>query len=246
MGSQLRVFTGNLKNGEADASALGELLRACDPDVAVFQELSPAQADVIGTVFSHGQLEPARDFTGMGIALRGPASFGRVPLVYRDARVARLAVPDWPQLPAPIEIADVHISSPTASPWWGQPWRRTRQVQGLDAYLAASRGSARVVLGDFNATPAWPVYRRVARHLEDLAATHARRVGKAPAPTWGPRVGGAAWLRIDHCFGRGVEVEDVEVVEIRGSDHRGVVVGLSLKADSQSSQRDRPPPRRSL
>ena len=63
---------------------------------------------------------------------------------------------------------------------------------------------------------------------------HARRSGKRPAPTWGPKVGGAAWFRIDHCMGRGVEVDHVEVVEIRGSDHRGVIVDLSLKSDTES------------
>ena len=33
-------------------------------------------------------------------------------------------------------------------------------------------------------------------------------------------------LRIDHCFGSGVRVDDFQVVAIRGSDHSGLVVDL--------------------
>ncbi len=91
------------------------------------------------------------------------------------------------------------------------------------------------MLGDFNATPAWPVYRVVAERLEDLALTHARSRSARPARTWARWVGGPPLLRIDHCFGSGVRVDDFRVVEIPGSDHAGLVIDLSVDAPATSA-----------
>jgi len=236
VGSHLRVFSGNLMNGRADPEAFADLVRHSDADVVVVQELSPEQARALGRVFPHGCLEPARDFNGMGIAARHPAEFDRVPLACRDARVARLDPADWPALTGALEIVNVHIVSPTSCKH-GWPWlrRRREQLRGLLEYLDRTRGQARTVLGDFNATPAWPLYRVVAERLEDLALTHARSRGARPARTWARWVGGPPLLRIDHCFGRGVRVDDFQVVAIRGSDHSGLVVDLSVEEPAASA-----------
>jgi len=230
MGPQLRVFSGNLMNGRADPAAFAELVRNLAADVVAVQELAPAQADALGGVLAHGRLEPALDFKGMGIVTRYPAEFDRVPLAFRDARIARLAPEHWPALRARLEIANAHIASPT---WglrvWSRLALRRAQSRGLFEYLDRSPRRTRVLVGDFNATPAWPLYRMVARRLEDLALTHARRRGARPARTWSRWVGGPPLLRIDHAFGRGVRVDDCQVVAIRGSDHSGLVVDLSIE-----------------
>jgi endonuclease/exonuclease/phosphatase family metal-dependent hydrolase len=230
MGSYLRVFSGNLMNGRADPEAFVDLVRRCDADLVAVQELSPEQARALGRVFPHGRLEPARDFTGMGIVARHPAEFDRVPLAFRDARIARLEPAHWPALTGALEIVNVHIASPA---WGTQAWSRfvcrRAQSRGLLEYLDRSPEQARAVLGDFNATPAWPLYRVVAEQLEDLARTHARNRGAKPARTWARWVGGPPLLRIDHCFGCGVRVDDFQVVAIRGSDHSGLVVDLSVE-----------------
>jgi endonuclease/exonuclease/phosphatase family metal-dependent hydrolase len=223
-------------NGRADPEALADLVRASGADVAAVQELSPEQARALGRVFPHGRLEPARDFTGMGIALRHPAEFDRVKLACRDARVARLDPAHWPALTAALEIVNVHIVSPA---WGTSSWSRYKvrraQARGLLQYLDRTPAHARAVLGDFNATPAWPLYRVVAAQLEDLALTHARTHNARPARTWARWVGGPPLLRIDHCFGSGVRVDDFQVVAIRGSDHSGLVIDLSV-ADCASSE----------
>jgi endonuclease/exonuclease/phosphatase (EEP) superfamily protein YafD len=223
------VFSANLMNGAADAEAFADLVRSSAADVVVAQELAPEQARALDRVLPHGRLEPARDFTGMGIALRNPANIDRVPLAYRDARTACLDPRHWPALRRALEIVNVHIASPT----WGRPivariQRRREQGRGLLRYLDETRGRTCAVIGDFNATPAWPLYREVAQRLEDLALSHARRRGAKPARTWARWVGGPALLRIDHCFGCGVHADDVQVVPIRGSDHCGLIVDLTL------------------
>jgi endonuclease/exonuclease/phosphatase (EEP) superfamily protein YafD len=230
MGSQLRVLSANLKNGQADPQAFVELVQAWQADVVVVQELAPTQADALARVLPHGRLEPSSDYLGMGILLRRPAALDRVALVHRDARTARLDPSVWPELDRVLEIVNVHIQSPISRILPVRLLRRHRQIRGLCEYLDTSAGP-RVVLGDFNATPAWPVYWQVAQRLEDLARVQAHTRATRPARTWSPRIGGVPLLRIDHCFGQGVAVDEFEVVEIRGSDHRGLVVDLSLETD---------------
>ncbi len=228
MARELRILSANLFNGGADPAALGELVRAHAPDVVAVQELGPEQAEVLSALLPHGALEPATDFTGMGIALRAPAGLRRVPLAYRDARVALLEPAGWPGLEEPLEIVNVHFAAPTARPVWRQAGVRRRQLRGLLAHLDADPARARAVVGDFNATPLWPVYRGVARHLEDLARSHARGAGSRPRPTW-PSWSPRPLLRIDHCFGRGLDVHGLRVVAVPGSDHCGLLVDLVAK-----------------
>jgi len=223
-------------NGRADPEAFADLVRSSGADVVAVQELSPEQARALASVLPHGRFEPARDFTGMGIAVRYPAAFDRVALAYRDARVARLDPAHWPALTAGLEIVNVHIASPT----FGRRIRarlghRRSQCRGLLEYLDATPERTRAVLGDFNATPAWPLYRVIAARLEDLARSHARSSNARPARTWARWVGGPPLLRIDHCFGSGLRVDDFQVVAIRGSDHSGLVVDLSV--DERAAKR---------
>ena len=229
MGSTLRIFSGNLLNGGADPQTVADIVSEHRIDIAALQELSHDQAEAVSEQLPHGRLEPASDFTGMGIALRHPAELDRVPLVYRDARIARLSPGVWPELEQPVEIVTVHIAAPHTWPPWSQPARRGLQLAGLLAHLEKSPDGARAVVGDFNATPIWTVYRRIAAVLEDLALTHARRTGTRPRPTWPSRAGLARFLRIDHCFAQGLEVESLQVIEIPGSDHAGLLLDLSPK-----------------
>jgi endonuclease/exonuclease/phosphatase family metal-dependent hydrolase len=228
VGRPLRLLSANLYNGGADPSALLELVRAHAPDVVAVQELAPEQAEALSSVLPHGVLEPATDFTGMGIALRAPAALRRVPLAYRDARVALLEPAAWPGLAEPLEIVNVHFAAPTTRPFWRQPGLRRRQLRGLLAHLDAAPDRACAVAGDFNATPLWPVYRGVASRLEDLARSYARSSGGRARRTW-PSWSVRPLLRIDHCFARGLDVHGLRVLEIPGSDHCGLLVDLFAK-----------------
>jgi endonuclease/exonuclease/phosphatase (EEP) superfamily protein YafD len=86
----------------------------------------------------------------------------------------------------------------------------------------------RAVVGDFNATPIWPVYRSLAFHLDDAAELHAEVTRRRPARTWGPWHGAPRLLRIDHAFLSGLSVDRFEVVEVSGSDHSGILTDLRI------------------
>lgn len=224
----LRILSANLMNGGADPAAFADLVRETGAEVVAAQELAPEQADALARVLGHGQLDPRRDHRGMGIALAAPARASRIRLRYRDAHAAELDPREWPALGAPLEVLNVHIANAATlrSPL-AHVTNRLAQLEGLLAHLDAHPGRSRVLLGDLNATPLWPLYRRLAARLEDLHALHARRQGRRPAPTWPRGLGRLRLLRIDHCLARGCEVTRVEVLDLPGSDHCALLVELA-------------------
>ncbi len=228
----LRILTANLMNGGADPEAFAALVRETRADVVAVQELAPAQADALSRVLGHGRLDPRRDKRGMGIALARPARSSRIHLRHRDAHVALLDPAHWPELAAPLEVLNVHMEATTLRRPWAQLARRREQLSGLLAHLDASAGRARVLVGDLNATPAWPVYRRLATRLADAALLDAQRRGTRAARTWPRGLGRLRLLRLDHCFAGGCGVERVDVLDLRGSDHCAVLARVTSAAGS--------------
>ena len=223
----LRVLTANLCHGRADASALVELVRSLDVAVVAVQELGSRLAEALAGVLPHGKLEPTPDGMGLGIALRHPGDVERIVLPQRDARVARLSPSGWPGLPRTVEIVNAHLANPVLGVPAGWRYRRG-QVAGLAAYLASAEPCPRALVGDFNATPRWPAYRRLAAELDDAAVLAAARVGRAPAPTWGPYPGAPRLLRIDHVLVDAFDVLELRVLPLPGSDHAAVVADLAV------------------
>ena len=227
MGSRLRLISANLLNGGAAAQAFADLVTALGADVVAVQEIGPEQAAALTRALPYGSVQPARDHTGMGIALRHPGTMRCVPLGNGHASIAVLDPAHWPGAPAAIEVINVHISAPHLRPFWRTVRRRRDQLRRLSEYLDAVPRHARVLLGDLNATPLWPLYRRLASRLSDAAIEAARRRGVRSAPTWGPWPGGPRLARIDHALVHGVLVEDFQVVRIDGSDHSAIVLDVS-------------------
>lgn len=224
----LRLLTANLKHGRALPAPLQRLLADLEVDIACFQELGARQAAAIAEVLPHGKLEPGRndrDHNGMGIAMRRPGEVQHLPLPKRDARVARLRPEEWPVLAAPIELLNVHVQAPHVRPWSALPLRRA-QLRGLVAYLDVTPAPHRALVGDFNSTPSWPFYRRLAERLADAHAAHADARGQKPRPTWGPWSGSRRLLRIDHVLLEGLGPVHCEVLPVPGSDHSALLIDL--------------------
>ena len=220
----LRILSANLANGKADASAFADLVEAVEPDVVTVQELVPIQAEALARVLPFGKLEPQVDHHGMGIALRAPGSVRRLELQYRSGFVAEVLRPDE----EPIEILNIHLAAPHMFPVIPRILDRGAQIRRILAHLDASPGRRRVLVGDLNATPSWPAYRRLRGRFDDAAEQAARRVGGEPGRTWGPWSGSPRLLRIDHVLVQGLVGTGSRVLPLRGSDHSALVADLDL------------------
>lgn len=228
-GGAIRLLTANLYAERAHPERLARLLDTLAVDVACFQELGARQASAISRVLPHGKLEPGasrRDHDGMGIAARRPLATGRIPLPRRDARCAELAASEWPELGETLELVNLHIQAPHVFPQWRSLALRRAQLAALLPQLDARPAAARVICGDFNATPLWPVYRALAARAADLAQEHAAQRRARAARTWGPWPGAPRLLRIDHVLASGVLAARVQVIPLDGGDHAAVVADL--------------------
>jgi endonuclease/exonuclease/phosphatase family metal-dependent hydrolase len=223
LAGSIRVMSGNLFWGKADPDGLIELIRKYQIDVFAAQELRHDTAEAISSELPFGCLEPEAEYQGMGIALRRPGSYERIPLHYRDARRVVLQPSDWEGLERPLDLVNVHFHAPHAILPFPSVLVRRRQAQDLDRFLAENPSDTRAIVGDYNATPRWPLYRRYARRFSDAAIQAAQREGRAVESTWGPGPGSPRLLRIDHAMVRGLEVESFQVVHIPGSDHSGLI-----------------------
>ena len=217
----LRVLTANLYGERLDLEGFRVLLKDLEPDVVLAQELSFRAADVLAEFLPHGLLVPAPGYDGRGLALKAPGHLQILPMAYRDGLIARLGPPAWP---GSVEIVNIHMANPIVWPPWASLRLRRQQLDALMAHVA--KPAVRLVAGDFNASPAWPVYRRLAAHLDDAAKLSAKRQGTRPSRTWGPTPGAPKFLRIDHVFVEKLKPLDVRMVTLPGSDHSGLMVDV--------------------
>lgn len=208
----MRILTVNLFNHHVHLDALADLLDRLRPEVVAAQELCPHAARVLAARFPHGLLDPRSGSAGMGLVAGRPLAVDRLSLPYRDALVAAGDPSIW----------SVHLANPAGGP--RELLARRRQVRELLAALNERNGHRRVVVGDMNATPAWPAYKRITESLDDGVVAWHRSRGDKPAATWAIRPGTRPWLRIDHVFVSGVEVKSLQTVPVRGSDHHGLLV----------------------
>ncbi len=223
----IRVLTANLCSGRADAGALIDLIDRLQVDVVCAQELKPQLARALSQALPHGQLGTHRAYRELGIACRYEAEVKQFPLPRRSGWAAHLSPAHWPQLRAAIEIVNVHIMAPHMRPIARSLALRRSQLAGLLNVLSQEPGIPRAILGDFNASPLWPLYRRLASQFTD-AAVAASRGRRRPRPTWPhcPELGIQGLIRIDHCFLSHLSAREVQVVPILGSDHLGLCVDL--------------------
>lgn len=220
----LRVLSANLLGGRADPDALTALFHEAQVDLLCVQELGEPLADRLHAALPHGLLLPCPRRRGLGILSRRPFPVRRLELGGRDGLAATISPSEWPGLPGPVEVVNLHILAPHTWPYWPRRHRRPEQMRRLLAYLDTHPVAARAVVGDFNATPWWPVYRQMVARYPDVVAA---LPGRAPR-TWPnlSRLGLPGLLRIDHCFAVGMRAQRAARLPIRGSDHYGLCVDL--------------------
>ncbi|PZG20251.1 endonuclease/exonuclease/phosphatase family protein [Nonomuraea aridisoli] len=220
-GAPLRVLTINLF-GRADAEAVVDHIRTHDVEVFSALELTYAEAERLDEaglkeLLPYRVLQPELDVTGGGIYAKYPLTelHGLFTPIGHNMPAARVALPGGES----VEIVAVHPNPPLG-----------RRVEEWNTVLrtlpSASPSAVRVLAGDFNAS----LDHRAFRDLLDRGYVDAaRQVGKGLVPTW-PNFGPMRpFISIDHVLAdRRVAVERVEVLDVPGTDHRGVFAALRL------------------
>lgn len=216
----LRILTINLYNGRARPESLAAALTDLSPDIVAAQELSPNASDVLAEWASHHLLDPRDDTFGMGIAATTPVTLTRLDFPNRNPVVARFDGSPWGFL-GPIEMINAHLVNPLTRPILLSKRLRVRELTELEQLFKAPSRPVQVLVGDLNSSPAWPVYRRLAK----LATDAAIQAGTAKR-SWGPTSRSPRLLRIDHAFIHGAHAKATRLVDIAGADHRGLLVEL--------------------
>lgn len=219
-GSPLTVMTLNMSDGEASPREIVDLVKERDVDVLSLQEIS-----------SEGRPNLRRSGLGETLPRRAPGGDGSV--LYMPATGRALATP--PALPADAVIPGVEIAqggaeiqvwaphppSPTDSSKYEQ-W----QAVLADIPPAPETGPLRVIAGDLNSTLDHPELRDV---LDTGYVDAADAVGSGLATTYPSSGLVPPPITIDHVLvDSRVEVSEVWVEDVSGTDHRAVIAELLI------------------
>lgn len=225
-GVPVTVLSFNAKLAGADPAELAKLIRTTASDVVVLLETDEA---LIDAVLAEG---------GLGSTLRhrtrevsaGAASGSVILSSYPLSQEENISGGEFDQVSAiatipragRVRLAAVHPPPPV---WQPNGWHA--EIDNIAKWLRQTTDDRLIVAGDFNASFAHPVLRRLASELRDAAEA----AGPIPWPTWPEEKLVPAFTAIDHIFARGATPVGWESSPIEGSDHRAIIGKWSLCRD---------------
>ncbi|NSC24528.1 endonuclease/exonuclease/phosphatase family protein [Streptomyces albus subsp. chlorinus] len=219
--AQFRLLTANLKYGRATGDLLAAVRRERPQFVAV-QECDTRCASALRGPRLREEY-PHRMITGVDGGARGSALLSVYPLSGRSQVRGRLSMPG--------AVADVHgkrIAVQVAHPMPPLPrdtahWRT--ELDRLRAY-AAARKRPTLIAGDFNSSQDHAAFRAL---LDTGMHDAARILGNSRTPTWPARTTPVLGAQIDHVLlSRPLVPVDATFLDLRGTDHRGLLVNVKL------------------
>jgi len=217
----LTVMQANVLSTNEEYGKVGEALESEQPDLVVFQEVSPdwlmALAE-LKSVYPHSYAEAREGNFGVAV-------FSKLPLV----SVTHVDSPPfaYPTVIAKLRLGEhvlnlvaTHPTIPVSRELFAA---RNAQLDSLHEVLESLDGPT-VLLGDLNASM-WDVNYRA---LEMRSGLRNARKGFGVTPTW-PTFMPLAMIPIDHVLvSAEINVRDVHAGPRIGSDHLPLVVTLSL------------------
>jgi endonuclease/exonuclease/phosphatase (EEP) superfamily protein YafD len=218
-GPDLVVMTLNVDRGSADVVALAGLLHLRRPDVVVLPEAGePFRARLAPLIADLGYRSwastPATTADAEGTTILAGPSLGAVrPDVVRDVRFPWLQISGGAL--GSTRLVGAHTAAPV--PTLLDAW--PAELGSLQRWCGPGAGPA-VVVGDLNATEDLRAFRRGTAGCTDAGVA----AGKGLIATW--PVGPPRWIgaQLDHVLvGGGAGVDGFDVVEVPGTDHRGVL-----------------------
>lgn len=221
-GQDLRVMTANIEVGGANLRELIDLVERERIDVLSLQELTPAAARALHHLgldqrLPERVLAPAPRSAGGGVYSRYPVDrLSKVPGKFEMPR-ARMQVPGA----GAVELVSVHPNPPVDDSAIAD-WRA--DLRALPR--ADPDGPIRILPGDFNATLDHEELRDI---LHSGYVDAADKRGKGLIPTWPSGRRFPPPVSIDHILvDERLEVAEVEIHSLSGTDHRPVSAVLAL------------------
>jgi len=214
-GTDLRVLTHNLGDGNPRLAETAQKLARVRADVVALQEIRPERLDSFAQPLDRSY--PYR------MVLETFAVWSRYPLTEvrpvetgpRSLHAVRMVLVT-PK--ASVVLYVVHLISPDVTRrGFGGP--RDETMAGLTDAVARDGAERIILVGDLNTAPE----DRRARRLLALLDSAQDRVGHGFGFTWPARL---PMTRIDHVLTRGVTAVDTSVLGRTGSDHRPVLAEL--------------------
>ncbi|MGP9019906.1 endonuclease/exonuclease/phosphatase family protein [Streptomyces sp. BR1] len=221
--AQLRVLTSNTEFGWATDDLIATVRRE-KPDLVFVEECAFVCADGLE------QRVPKADYPYRDVVREdgsaGSAILSRFPL--RDAPV----IPSEMAMPGAVTVIggkDVRLQlAHPMPPLPGEEAKWHRELGRVRDFAAASKGQAVILAGDFNATQDHALFRSVL----DAGALHdsARLTGHSRTYSWPADRTTPFRTQIDHVLvsGRDFKATASRFLTVRGTDHRALLVDLSL------------------
>ncbi len=216
----VRVAAFNLHISNDNLPGIAAYLESLAVDVAVLEELSPANADRLAALLPrlpHRYLAENEDIWGVVILSRWPL-LAPQPATQDGRRFAARVDVDLGD--RKFRLYGAHLNWPVTPP---NVRVRNAQLQALGRELAQCP-QACVVVGDFNTTP-W------SSHFRDLlnSGVHDCVAGRGLLGTWPSGLPAVLRIRIDQCLVAGAaSVADVRIGESVGSDHFATINDLLI------------------
>ena len=200
---------------ESRASNLPELIERVRPDVVVLPEgerdlVERVQAQLGAHRFAHTLVSTRSWHYAISVLSRHPITGHEM---LRDTTMETVGL-DLDVDGSPVHLLAAHPFAPI--PGQGDQWRDAAASVGRWAQSRPD-GVPVVLAGDFNAGWVHPALRSATRGYADATAQW-----RGLRPTWPSWPAGLGLTSIDHVFTRGTCRTDSGIVDIAGSDHRGV------------------------
>lgn len=219
------VLHANILLGKADADAVVALVDRHEPDILTVVELTPSAhrgllAAGLGERLPHSFVSSAPGGDGTGIYSRHPLlDPERHDGYITELLSARVAVPGG--------ISPLVFAVHPVPPWPRHPRAWVRELAAIRQMLAKipDDDGPVVVAGDFNATFDHKRYRDL---LSGSYRDAAMEVGVGHLATYRADWRLPPLIAIDHILVRDAAVTEVGLVDIPGSDHRGIRASLML------------------
>lgn len=245
----LRVMTYNIQSGHGNLEATATAIRTAHPDLVALQEVDvhwaersgfADQATILGerlgmnVRFAPIYRIPAST-SGQPIREFGVALLTRFPVqAWHNDTLTRLSTQDPNPIPAPAPglleaTIDVHGTRVrvfnTHLDYRSDPRVRRQQVSEMMAHIGTA-DTPTIVFGDLNATPSAPELAPLRARLHDAWSAAFGNGFTYPAD--------GASKRIDYVLvSSHFVVRDASVPDTQASDHRPVIVDLSLEAPTK-------------